>query len=294
MEKQFSARFDIVSYESISSNIGKVIGNVFDNTGNFFATSVNVGDIIYVDGSMLGLQVLRYKVKSINSTKGTELCAIIIWDMGSDDPIELFSGLTGIIGKSTKNLKIAALPSISINMLDESFINSIKNYESTTILDSLIKSESPEFTGKPLVPTANLDSNDNQIANTEWVNNKVDSIDNVENYIALEDILKFKLVCISDNNTVELADSNNVNHSDKIIGISLEQKLQGEQIAIMLKGELHNNEWSFVNSGQLLFAGQNGDMITNPSNNTGFIQQVGITSNTNSMMIDIEEAIILS
>lgn len=295
MERQFTARFDLTSIIPISENQWSIVGYIIDNTGNFFASSSSIGNIIYMDGSMLGLQVLRYKVINVDyeQTSGTELYADIEWDMGSDYPMEPFPGLVGIIGETTDKIKLSILPSIMINLLDENFINSIKNYENLIIVDNLAKIDSPEFVGKPLVPTPDKESNDQQIANTEWVSTKIEVMGNTKIYTALENIESFKVLYIDDFGNVGLADGNNVNHADAIIGISLESKQTGEQILVKLNGLIKNESWSFEKTGQIVFVGSNGDLSLKADSVEGFIQQIGITTNIDSITLDIEEAVLL-
>lgn len=295
MQIQFSAKLDIMFANPTDYNQWEIMAYVVDNTGNFFAGNASIGDIVYLDGSMLGLQVLRYRIKSIDYERldGTELYATLEWDMGSEEPIEPYVGLIGLIGQATDKLKICAIPSITINMLDESFVNSIKNYENLLIVDNLAPTDSPEFTGKPLAPTADINSNDLQIANTEWVNDKIENIDNVRSYIAKEDIGPFKILYIDENQNVGLANCNNIEHADRIIGVSLQTKLAGEPIDIVLKGEIQCNEWNFSEIGDLIFVGIDGEITLNPSEITGFIQQIGIIADNNTIVLDIEEAVLL-
>lgn len=62
----FDGRLDIQDAYMIEDNLYRIVGNYVDNTGSFTSRDVSVGDIIYIDGSMLGYTLLRYKVQTIN------------------------------------------------------------------------------------------------------------------------------------------------------------------------------------------------------------------------------------
>lgn len=63
----FNARFDISDGGYVDESTYRIAGTVVDNTGTYYGFNVQVGDIIYADGSAMGVELLRYKVKAINS-----------------------------------------------------------------------------------------------------------------------------------------------------------------------------------------------------------------------------------
>lgn len=295
MSRQFSASFNVTYELNTSPTEWDITGKVIDNTGNYFATDVMVGDIIYLDGSMFGLGALRYIIKTIDLTNtiGIELHATISWDMGEDSPMEPYADISGIIGAATDNLKIATLPSTTISMLNESFINAIKNFENKYIIDKLAPIDSPHFTGEATVETVNIDSNDNDIANTEWVNKRIANIEETEEYIALENITAYDILYVDGNGGVGLADANIRDNSDRIIGIALETKSQNDTIKVALAGKIQNLNWNFTTTGQLIFVGLNGNFTLQPDTVSGFVQQIGIVADKHTISLDIEEAILL-
>ena len=65
----FDGKLEITEAYQLEDNLYKIVGNYVDNTGTFSTYDLSVGDIIYIDGSMLGYTLLRYKVKTINKSE---------------------------------------------------------------------------------------------------------------------------------------------------------------------------------------------------------------------------------
>ena len=57
----FNARFDISDGGYVDESTYRIAGTVVDNTGTYYGFNVQEGDIIYVDGSMIGVELLRYE-----------------------------------------------------------------------------------------------------------------------------------------------------------------------------------------------------------------------------------------
>ena len=135
MSNLFTARLDLNSATLVSATVDTydIQGTVVDNTGIFYATDVAVGDIIYNDQQSFGLGVCRYKVISINagSTSGADLTARIKWDITGQDPQDPIPGFGATIGKDA--FGATALPSVSTDSVDESFITAIRNVEGMTM-----------------------------------------------------------------------------------------------------------------------------------------------------------------
>lgn len=129
----FNGRFDIIDAYYYDENQYKIMGTVVDNSGNYFADSAQVGDIIYLDGSFLGVPLLRYKISEINydETSGADLSVIASWDMIEGiEPQEPFSGLEGIIGALHSNGLTANITPISYNSANELLIANANSYQS--------------------------------------------------------------------------------------------------------------------------------------------------------------------
>lgn len=297
MNNLFSARFDLITVDAIDTLNWNIHGLAIDDFGIFFASDANVGDIIYIN-DFAGNQILRYTIKSIDrgvdKTSGADLYASIIWNGDVANPQDPIIGSIGIIGASSENLGLITLTDGPTNFVDESFLNSVKNYENFAIFDKASSLDSPVFRGTPLTPTPSIDSNDTEIANTKWVNEKIDNINGTEEYTALEDITAFSILYTDGNSSVGLADANTQSHADEIIGISLESKLKGDLIRVVLTGKVTNTDWTFAKTGQLVFVGLNGNFTFRPDSVTGFIQQIGIVVDKNTISLDLEEAILLT
>lgn len=116
----------------------KIIATVVDNLGLYSSYDCSVGDIIYLDGSLWGMGLLRYKIvelllKDENFT-GLDVVAVVEWDMDSE-PTDPMAGLEGIIGASHTNGLTANVTTSTLNSVSESFIASVHSYQ-TMILSS--------------------------------------------------------------------------------------------------------------------------------------------------------------
>lgn len=293
---EFNARFDLnyamlTNYETMDE--WEMTGYVVDNTGKFFATDSKEGDVIYIN-SYDGIK--RYIVTEVVSTNPI-YTVNVKWDMPEVEPFEPLSGYDGLIGCSTGKLKLTKLTSWTINGLSESFISDIKNYESTLIESGTLSS--PALEGEPTATTPDEDSNNNQIATTEWVNNKLKSLaginceGEVKNFIAGEDIHKFDLLYLDNNNNVRLCDANNIDCADAIIGFALNDCLAEESVKVLMEGIITNEQWNFEKYPKLLFVGLNGNFIETPNQEYKFLQQIGSCIDSKTINLEIEESIIL-
>lgn len=90
----------------------KMKGQFHDETQVFFSGMVQVGDIIYADGSFLGLPLLRYKIVSIikEESLGMTISVIVKWDVDGEQPVEPFGEMDAIIGALHPNNLTANLP----------------------------------------------------------------------------------------------------------------------------------------------------------------------------------------
>lgn len=143
----FNARFDITDggyYDGVNY---RLVGDVIDNTGNYFAYNAQVGDIIYVDGSFLGFPLLRYKIIEINSdeTAGSQLSVIVKWDMLNEESQEPFVGMNAIIGAIHSNNLTANLTSLNTNGANEILINNAQAYQTMLLGNNSSDSELPDL-----------------------------------------------------------------------------------------------------------------------------------------------------
>lgn len=91
-----------------------------------------------------------------------------------------------------------------------------------------------------------------------------------------------QVVFLTDSNTVSVADANNISHANRVVGISLETKLNGEIVLIQNDGVVELS--SLIPSG-VYYVGNAGTITTNPSGLTGFIQKIGIAEDSTHLRI---------
>lgn len=128
----FDGKFDLIDSYPLSENKHKIQGNYTDNTGTYTSYDAQVGDIIYVDGSFLGLPLLRYKIIELHTEEyyDSVISATVEWDM--IEGIELaepFGGMEGIIGALHSNGLTANITTTSVNAVNEVLIARAQSYQ---------------------------------------------------------------------------------------------------------------------------------------------------------------------
>lgn len=75
----FDGKFDLEDAYYVDVNQYKIQGNYVDNTGSFSTYDAQVGDIIYLDGTFVGIPLLRYKIIDlhIEEYSGSSISATI-------------------------------------------------------------------------------------------------------------------------------------------------------------------------------------------------------------------------
>lgn len=86
------------------------------------------------------------------------------------------------------------------------------------------------------------------------------------------------------------ADSSNVTHADKVIGVSPTAINTGFSGLIVSFGEIENLSWSWTAGAPIYLNGTSLSMIT-PS--SGFVLQVGKAKTPTIMIVDIDQSILL-
>lgn len=128
----FDGKFDLIDGYYVEENTYKVQGNYTDNTGTYSSYDVQVGDIIYVDGSMVGAGLLRYKISELHFEEFYDaiISATVKWDMIEGiEPIEPFGGMEGIIGALHSNGLTANITNLTTNGANEIVINKAQSYQ---------------------------------------------------------------------------------------------------------------------------------------------------------------------
>jgi hypothetical protein len=137
MANKFNAKFNLNFFTPLTANTYNIIGDVIDNTGNFYAGDVKVNDVIYNDASMIALGVLRYKVTSVNSINSSTIDVNVKWDLDPEPVQDPISSAQGCIGTpdSAGNIYIT---DASQQNLDLSFTNAVRNTEIYLLTQNII------------------------------------------------------------------------------------------------------------------------------------------------------------
>ena len=145
----FDGKFDLVDGYYVDENKYKIQGNFTDNTGTFTSYDAQVGDIVYLDGSFVGVPLLRYKITELHFDEyyDSVISATVEWDMVEGiDPTEPFSGMEGIIGAIHSNGLTANITNLAINGANEIVINKAQSYQSMLLGLNLGGGVSPDLT----------------------------------------------------------------------------------------------------------------------------------------------------
>lgn len=117
-------------------------------------------------------------------------------------------------------------------------------------------------------------------------NNIVDNTDAIiTEILAAEDIHQYSLVT-SDG---YVADSSNVLHRDKIVGIALESFNNGFVGKVQVYGELYEPSWTWTLGAVFL----NSTSLSQTPPTTGFVQVIGRSKTSEIMLVKLEESILL-
>ena len=80
----FNGRFDVEDGGYHDETHYRIVGGFVDNSGTYFATDAKVGDIIYLDGSPIGVPLLRYKIAEVKYGRGNRTSRAI-WRYGRNN-----------------------------------------------------------------------------------------------------------------------------------------------------------------------------------------------------------------
>lgn len=129
----FDGKFDLIDAYYVDVNQYRIQGSYTDNTGTFSSYDAQVGDIIYVDGSFVGIPILRYKIKELHMEEYYDavISATVEWDMIEGiEPTEPLGGMEGIIGAIHANELTANITTSSTNGVNEVLISRAQSYQS--------------------------------------------------------------------------------------------------------------------------------------------------------------------
>lgn len=144
----FNGRFDVLDGGYHNETHYRLYGSLIDNSGTYFAADIQIGDIIYIDGSPIGVPLLRYKIAEINydETSGAELSALVTWDMVEGiDLQEPFGGMEAIIGALHSNKLTANITAQAYNSANELLIANANAYQTMLLGMNNGEGESPDL-----------------------------------------------------------------------------------------------------------------------------------------------------
>lgn len=76
------------------------------------------------------------------------------------------------------------------------------------------------------------------------------------------------------------------------VGIALNAAAPGDEVTVVLAGPVEIAGWGLT-PGAVYYAGENGTLISDPSLAVGRVQAVGIAEDSNTLIINIQQPIIL-
>ena len=110
--------------------------------------------------------------------------------------------------------------------------------------------------------------------------------------IANSDLGGHRAVISNEDGTIDYADSNNVGHCGKVLGIIVKATLKGERVDVIRGGLLEFEGWSFdVNLP--VYLAENGLLTQNPATQ-GFSQIVGFAESPTGLFVNLREPILLT
>lgn len=105
-----------------------------------------------------------------------------------------------------------------------------------------------------------------------------------------QDVLAYTVITTNLSGQAVPASADNLNHINRIIGVSQTSATTGQTTSVRKTGVLTNQGWNFT-PNQLLYLGLNGDIVTNP-NLGAFSTYIGYALTANKILINIGRSIV--
>lgn len=127
--KLFDGKLELNMILPVEDTGGQFVleGCLIDNTGEYFADSIQENDIIYSLDMFYNL--LRYKVVSVNSNSGMDFTISVKWDIPNEDVVEPEAGNEFIIGRCHEGIETANVTDGGINEVSALFIQKVMSYQ---------------------------------------------------------------------------------------------------------------------------------------------------------------------
>lgn len=111
------------------------------------------------------------------------------------------------------------------------------------------------------------------------------------NRIANSNLGGHRAVISNEDGTLDYADSSNVGHLGKVLGIIIRATLQGERVDVIRGGLLEFEGWSW-DTDLPVYLATNGLLTQNPAT-TGFSQILGFAESPTGLFVNLREPILL-
>jgi len=112
------------------------------------------------------------------------------------------------------------------------------------------------------------------------------------NRVANADLGGHRAVISNEDGTIDYADSSNVDHCGKVLGIIVRATLEGERVDVIRGGLLEFEGWSW-NRDLPVYLAENGLLTQNPAS-SGFSQIVGFAESPIGLFVNLREPILLT
>ncbi|MGL6342708.1 MAG: hypothetical protein ACRC80_26660 [Waterburya sp.] len=94
------------------------------------------------------------------------------------------------------------------------------------------------------------------------------------------------------NNSLVLASADNILHSDLVVGLARTPVGIGSSVEVVTQGLITNIAWNW-SQGENLFLGLDGEIVTLPDFNVGFLLPLGRAVSPTTIILEIDEAELL-
>lgn len=101
-----------------------------------------------------------------------------------------------------------------------------------------------------------------------------------------------QVVFVTTTNTVQAANSSNVTHAGRVVGIASATTAESDTVRVQKAGSIICPVWNLT-PGNIYYLGAGGDIASTPPT-TGFVQKIGVAETSTKLVIQIEPAILLN
>lgn len=102
----------------------------------------------------------------------------------------------------------------------------------------------------------------------------------------------YQIVYIDSEDTLKAANSNNSSHCGRVVGITTETAIEGEEINIRAIGKITNTLWDLT-PGVAYYLSTGGEISTDIPL-TGFFQRIGRALNSTTLIVELGEPVIIN